>query len=266
MMMRRLIAIVATAFISSAAIAIEPEPDWSQRLETVKAEELSRFPVPKVGEQITVIRRIGGELTGRITAITSDTITISGTKYLTAQLTPETCDKIFAEQYIAKVARQRVLDERADYNARKQAEIRAQQQETERLAREQHAAEEQARLQREAQQRHAEEQARIQAQQERERSDRMAVISLTAGFIFVGIIVFIIYIVPSVIAFKRGHQNAGAILALNILLGWSFLGWVAALVWSLTSVTNNPARTTALPPSAAPTRSRLSGKKIVIKK
>jgi hypothetical protein len=44
------------------------------------------------------------------------------------------------------------------------------------------------------------------------------------------------YVVPSIIAFHRGHQNAAAILALNLLLGWTFVFWVAALVWSLTEV------------------------------
>lgn len=43
------------------------------------------------------------------------------------------------------------------------------------------------------------------------------------------------YLIPSAVAFGRGHVNAGAILALNLLLGWTGLGWVAALVWSLTA-------------------------------
>ena len=41
---------------------------------------------------------------------------------------------------------------------------------------------------------------------------------------------------PCIIAFKRDHEQRGSILTLNILLGWSFLGWVAALVWSMTAV------------------------------
>ena len=50
------------------------------------------------------------------------------------------------------------------------------------------------------------------------------------------ILILLLYALPAFIAFKRGHQNAAAILALNLLLGWPFLGWVAALVWSLTIV------------------------------
>ena len=43
------------------------------------------------------------------------------------------------------------------------------------------------------------------------------------------------YLLPTVIAFSRGHHSKVAIAALNILLGWSLLGWVGALVWSLTA-------------------------------
>jgi hypothetical protein len=50
-----------------------------------------------------------------------------------------------------------------------------------------------------------------------------------------GIFFLLFYFVPTFIAVTRGHPNTAAIVALNILLGWSFLGWVAALVWSLTS-------------------------------
>jgi T4 superinfection immunity protein len=44
-----------------------------------------------------------------------------------------------------------------------------------------------------------------------------------------------IYCTPAIIASARGHRNSGAIWALNILLGWSFIGWVAAFVWALTT-------------------------------
>lgn len=43
------------------------------------------------------------------------------------------------------------------------------------------------------------------------------------------------YFLPAFIAFRRQHHNRGAILAVNLLLGWSFIGWVVALIWSLTS-------------------------------
>ncbi|QQK77618.1 superinfection immunity protein [Salicibibacter cibarius] len=58
--------------------------------------------------------------------------------------------------------------------------------------------------------------------------------------IIIGIAVAIgIYGIPTIIAFTRNHKNKTAILALNILLGWTFLGWVACLVWSLTNDQSN---------------------------
>lgn len=56
---------------------------------------------------------------------------------------------------------------------------------------------------------------------------------LVIGFIVVG---FFSYLLPSFIAGMRKHQNTAAIVILNILLGWTFIGWVIALVWSFTAV------------------------------
>lgn len=44
-----------------------------------------------------------------------------------------------------------------------------------------------------------------------------------------------LYFVPTIVASMRNHENAVAIAALNLLLGWTLVGWVAALVWSLTA-------------------------------
>jgi hypothetical protein len=43
----------------------------------------------------------------------------------------------------------------------------------------------------------------------------------------------LLYLLPAIIAYSRGHPDTVAITALTILLGWSFIGWVVALVWSL---------------------------------
>jgi len=42
-----------------------------------------------------------------------------------------------------------------------------------------------------------------------------------------------IYFVPTIIAKKRRHRNLMAIAVVNLLLGWSVIFWVVALVWSL---------------------------------
>ena len=49
------------------------------------------------------------------------------------------------------------------------------------------------------------------------------------------IILLAIYFIPLFVAVMREHKNATAIAALNFLLGWTFIGWAGALVWSLTS-------------------------------
>ena len=43
-----------------------------------------------------------------------------------------------------------------------------------------------------------------------------------------------VYLVPSINAYDRRHHNLAAIVVLNVLLGWTALGWIIALVWSYT--------------------------------
>jgi hypothetical protein len=47
------------------------------------------------------------------------------------------------------------------------------------------------------------------------------------------------YFVPTIVAIKRGHPQVVAIIVTNILLGWTFLGWVVALIWSVTAISPN---------------------------
>ena len=46
--------------------------------------------------------------------------------------------------------------------------------------------------------------------------------------------IFIFYFLPALIAFLRQHKNKLAIFLLNLLLGWTILGWLGSLVWSVT--------------------------------
>ena len=48
------------------------------------------------------------------------------------------------------------------------------------------------------------------------------------------ILLLVIYVLPIVVAVERDHRNKATIIALNLLLGWTLLGWVGALIWSLT--------------------------------
>ena len=44
------------------------------------------------------------------------------------------------------------------------------------------------------------------------------------------------YVLPWIIAAARNHHNTDAIAVLNLLLGWTFIGWAIGLVWALTEV------------------------------
>ncbi len=54
---------------------------------------------------------------------------------------------------------------------------------------------------------------------------------------FFGITFFLfslaLYFLPTIIAIARKQPNALAIFVLNFFLGWTFIGWVVALVWSV---------------------------------
>jgi len=46
--------------------------------------------------------------------------------------------------------------------------------------------------------------------------------------------ILLIYFAPSIAASWRKHSKATSIRILNLLAGWTFLGWVAAAVWAYT--------------------------------
>lgn len=47
-------------------------------------------------------------------------------------------------------------------------------------------------------------------------------------------LMILIYFIPSFVALDNKKKNKGAIFATNLFLGWTFVGWVVALVWALT--------------------------------
>jgi len=51
--------------------------------------------------------------------------------------------------------------------------------------------------------------------------------------ISLAVLIFTVYFLPTLIAFLRQHKNKLAIFLLNLLLGWTVLGWVISLVWSV---------------------------------
>lgn len=55
---------------------------------------------------------------------------------------------------------------------------------------------------------------------------------VAALLLVVGSIASAIYLIPTIVAAKRSHPQAWPIFLLNLLLGWTLVFWVLALVWS----------------------------------
>jgi hypothetical protein len=49
-------------------------------------------------------------------------------------------------------------------------------------------------------------------------------------------IVPFLYFIPTFIAFKRRASNRNGILILNLLAGWTVLGWIVSLIWACNGV------------------------------
>lgn len=54
-----------------------------------------------------------------------------------------------------------------------------------------------------------------------------------------------LYVLPALVALWRNHHQTMAIVVLNMLLGWTVIGWVAALVWAATRVDRSNASAAA---------------------
>jgi len=57
--------------------------------------------------------------------------------------------------------------------------------------------------------------------------DPIALIAVWALIIF-------LYLLPAWNAHRHHKKNAGAIAILNVLTGWTIVGWIVAMVWSAT--------------------------------
>jgi Superinfection immunity protein len=53
------------------------------------------------------------------------------------------------------------------------------------------------------------------------------------GGTFIILVLMFLYLVPTFIAAARHRQNRIMIFNVNLLLGWTLIGWIVALVWSL---------------------------------
>lgn len=61
---------------------------------------------------------------------------------------------------------------------------------------------------------------------------------LVLGALAVTAIGFAMYFLPSLIALGRDIRSGGGVVVVNLLLGWTLLGWLVALVWACAGQTN----------------------------
>ena len=47
------------------------------------------------------------------------------------------------------------------------------------------------------------------------------------------ILLIALYFLPSIIGYN--HRNSGSIIILNLLLGWTLIGWIVALIWAISN-------------------------------
>jgi hypothetical protein len=58
----------------------------------------------------------------------------------------------------------------------------------------------------------------------------------SAILVLISVVAIGIYFAPTIVAAIRRHPNTAPIVVVNILLGWTLVGYVVALAWSLTAI------------------------------
>lgn len=58
---------------------------------------------------------------------------------------------------------------------------------------------------------------------------------MEGAYIMEFILLFVVFFfAPSLVAWQRKHNNRAPIILMNILLGWTVIGWVIAIIWAWT--------------------------------
>jgi len=67
--------------------------------------------------------------------------------------------------------------------------------------------------------------------------DSVTALRAVSGLMGVMLLIVLVggYFVPSIVALVKKKRNTGAIVLVNVLLGWSVVGWIVALVWAVTN-------------------------------
>lgn len=59
--------------------------------------------------------------------------------------------------------------------------------------------------------------------------------SWIVGGLFVLVFFGALYFLPTIIAARKKKPNTTAIFLVNLLFGWTFLGWIVALIWAVSN-------------------------------
>ena len=65
-------------------------------------------------------------------------------------------------------------------------------------------------------------------------ADTQNAINVIIGFV-IGLAITASYCTPAIIALVRKIPNAGSVVVVNLLLGWTFVGWIIALAMAVRS-------------------------------
>ena len=49
---------------------------------------------------------------------------------------------------------------------------------------------------------------------------------------------FVPYLAPTGVAAYRDHASKNAIFLINLFLGWTLIGWIAAMIWACVGTSN----------------------------
>lgn len=94
----------------------------------------------------------------------------------------------------------------------------------------------------------------------------LAILAVSDGAVALGVAALIglgiaglgLYLFPAIVANMREHPNRTSITVLNVLLGWTLVGWVVSMVWAVSAIAEpsdstkeQPATTDPAQPSQA---------------
>lgn len=55
-------------------------------------------------------------------------------------------------------------------------------------------------------------------------------------------ILLTLYMLPTIVALARGHHQGPVICIINLFAGWTLIGWLIAICWSVSHIPNKATR------------------------